>query len=40
MKISKTIKGDKITKLGIEFETDEEIGCLEDLLTLSDWGDF
>lgn len=36
MKISKTIKGNKTTKLVIEFETDEEIGALEDIIVFSE----
>ena len=36
MKISKSIKGKKITSISITFETDEEIGCLEDMVTLAD----
>jgi len=36
MKITKTIKGNKITSISITFETDEEVGCLEDMITLSE----
>ena len=36
MKISKSIKGKKITSISITFETDEEIGCLEDMVALTD----
>lgn len=36
MKISKQIKGNKITSISITFETDEEIGCLEDMVVLTD----
>lgn len=35
MKISKTIKENKITSLSITFETDEEIGCAEDMVVLT-----
>ena len=36
MKISKTIKDNKITSFSITFEDDEEIGCAEDMVVLSE----
>ena len=36
MKINKSIKGNKITSMSITFETDEEIGCLEDMVVLAE----
>lgn len=36
MKISKTIKENKITSLSLTFESDDEIACLEDMVALSE----
>ena len=36
MKITKTIKNNKITSLSITFEDDEEIGCAEDMVVLTE----
>lgn len=36
MKINKTIKDKKITSISVIFETDEEIGCLEDMVALAE----
>lgn len=36
MIISKTIKHNKITSLSIIFEDDEEIGCAEDMVVLTE----
>ena len=36
MKIAKTIKNNKITSLSITFEDDEEIGCAEDMVVLTE----
>lgn len=36
MKINKIFKGDKLTSISVTFDTDEEIGCLEDMITLTE----
>ena len=36
MKISKIIKDNKITSFSITFEDDEEIGCAEDMVVLTE----
>lgn len=36
MKINKTIKGNKITSISLTFEDDNEIGCLEDIIILTE----
>jgi len=36
MKISKTIKDNKIISISLTFETDEEIGSLEDMTVLTE----
>ena len=35
MKINKTLRENKITSISITFDTDEEIGSLEDMVTLT-----
>jgi len=36
MKIAKTISNGKIISLSITFDTDDEIGCIEDMVTLTE----